>query len=1199
MDKQFGILLKVGASGLENIEQLSVGLKHAGVDTTALDARAEQLQAQLKTLNATTGSVATETKESAAADRVAAAEAAKLAQAVNALESEYRQQALAAAAAATEQLKTGTAAAASAGKQTAANAEVRGGLQLISAELQRVQNLVGLALGGSVAFGLARDLAQTADAYANLAARIELTTGKGAGFNAAFNGIFEVAKRTNSSLEETGNLFTKLAEAGKALGVSQQQALQLTETINQATQLSGASAESSKAAITQLVQGLGSGVLRGDEFNSVMEQSPRLAKALADGLGTTTGELRKLAEAGALTSESVIKSLQGQSRVLQEEFASLPPTVGRALQNLSTEWTRYVGEVDQANGVSSKAAAAIGLVANNLDQLATALKVAVEVWAAYKALGIAQTMFAEQQALRAAAIAAEQEALATTAATAAKVQKSAATRTAAVATEADTLAIVANTAATRANVVATEAGTIATKGAEAARAGVLATLGRFAGMAGLAVTGVALFGDTAVSAFKAAGTWIGQAAAKLAGYKDRGDEVLAMQKASDEAARKQAQAMAELSQQTALAAAKAQGLSAESRKLIADFDDARTKGETVAEALDKVAKGLRLDDLSGIKSAVTALDALAQQGKVTADQIGRALGDAFKGIDLGIFETQARAMFDSSEQGARRLQSVLDAIANESLKRAGTSAQELRTGFSQAASAAINDLDALNATVKKLGVNSDETKRALASSLDQALAAATTERAVKAVIERLQSMGKEGLIAGDYLREGMQKALDKIDKLTAGTVGLREAAQKAGVDFDQLSSGISKVSADGARAMADLVAQVSASGIAAERASPLLAEALNKRVQAAQTKEEIDLLRQQIDKAAVAGKLFGADLTEALVAVKTKAEQLSPAFRQAAADAKLLGVDLQGATKVSPEDGIRAFERLKASGKATAEEVQQAFINLANQQIKAANGVVPEWVKVEAELRGAVLTADNFGTVTVKSAKDAASALGNLETAADSVGNALDSASAKATNLSAQVQKTTTIAGKALVSSTRTGSAGSALPGAGLPTTVGGTVQAPPPPDNSGDWEWRVDIHGSNWQMTRAGAERRYAEDVAKKKAEAAAKAAAEAAAHDAWVKEKTALDAAAAEAQAAALAAASPTGASTSASSEKASGEISTSGAAPGPTGTAVLQVLGMYEIKFTATSGQTAAAYVPAIPDADRLRALLQEQFRQAGGG
>lgn len=194
--------------------------------------------------------------------------------------------------------------------------------------------------------------------YATLAARIKLVTGEGAAFDTAFAGVFDVATRTNTAVEQTGILFTRLAEAGKLIGVSSAEALRLTETINQAVQLSGASADSSGAAIQQLIQGLQSGVLRGDEFNSVMEQSPRLAKALADGLGVTTGELRKMAEAGALTSQTVIASLQGQSAALQAEFESLPQTVGRALQSLSNSWIQYVGEVDKATSSARELAEA-------------------------------------------------------------------------------------------------------------------------------------------------------------------------------------------------------------------------------------------------------------------------------------------------------------------------------------------------------------------------------------------------------------------------------------------------------------------------------------------------------------------------------------------------------------------------------------------------------------------------------------------------------------------------------------------------------------------------------------------------------------------------------------------------------------------------------------------------------------------------
>ena len=102
--------------------------------------------------------------------------------------------------------------------------------------------------------------------------------------HSSLEGVRQVATRTTSSLEATANLYARISQAGKDLGVTQQQALKITEAINQSIQISGGSAASAEAAITQLIQGLQSGVLRGEEFNSMMEQAPRLTTALSDSL---------------------------------------------------------------------------------------------------------------------------------------------------------------------------------------------------------------------------------------------------------------------------------------------------------------------------------------------------------------------------------------------------------------------------------------------------------------------------------------------------------------------------------------------------------------------------------------------------------------------------------------------------------------------------------------------------------------------------------------------------------------------------------------------------------------------------------------------------------------------------------------------------------------------------------------------------
>ena len=115
------------------------------------------------------------------------------------------------------------------------------------------------------------------------------------------------------------------------LGGEQQDALTITESISQALRLSGASATEAQSALLQFGQALAAGVLRGEEFNSVVENSPRLAKALADGLDVPIGRLRKMAEEGRLTAEVVVKALLSQKDTLAAEYAELPATVESGL----------------------------------------------------------------------------------------------------------------------------------------------------------------------------------------------------------------------------------------------------------------------------------------------------------------------------------------------------------------------------------------------------------------------------------------------------------------------------------------------------------------------------------------------------------------------------------------------------------------------------------------------------------------------------------------------------------------------------------------------------------------------------------------------------------------------------------------------------------------------------------------------------
>ncbi|MGD9699460.1 tape measure protein [Acinetobacter sp.] len=243
------------------------------------------------------------------------------------------------------------------------------GMSTLSRGIDVTKFAVTALTGAMAALGIGlgiRELAQAADSYTNLSARINIATSEGGNFKQAMAGVHQIALTTNSSLDATANLFAKINDTGKEMGMTQQQALDLTKTINQAIKIGGGSAQASEAAVQQFIQALQSGVLRGDEFNSIMEQAPGLTSAMAKGLGVTTSELRKMAENGELGAERVVKAIQSQASEVQKTYDKFPLTISNALQKISTQWQILIGEMDQANGSSATVANALSVIADNL-----------------------------------------------------------------------------------------------------------------------------------------------------------------------------------------------------------------------------------------------------------------------------------------------------------------------------------------------------------------------------------------------------------------------------------------------------------------------------------------------------------------------------------------------------------------------------------------------------------------------------------------------------------------------------------------------------------------------------------------------------------------------------------------------------------------------------------------------------------------
>lgn len=224
-----------------------------------------------------------------------------------------------------------------------------------------------------------QQLVRVADDYANMNAKLKLATGAQQEFNTAYQQLFRIAQQTAAPLGETVQLYARLAPGLKQLGATQAELLAVTELTGKALALSGANAGEAAASMTQFAQALGSGKLRGDEFNSLMEQAPRLMKAVADGMGQPISRLREMAEAGELSADRVVKALLSQKEVMEREFAHLPLTVGRAWQQLENQFARLVGETDAQTGSTRRLAEAIQTLADNLSGLVGTLELVVKL----------------------------------------------------------------------------------------------------------------------------------------------------------------------------------------------------------------------------------------------------------------------------------------------------------------------------------------------------------------------------------------------------------------------------------------------------------------------------------------------------------------------------------------------------------------------------------------------------------------------------------------------------------------------------------------------------------------------------------------------------------------------------------------------------------------------------------------------------
>lgn len=235
-----------------------------------------------------------------------------------------------------------------------------------------MSSLSGVAKGLLAALSV-QQVASYADAWTELNNKVANSVRTGETQAEVMQRIFDVSQETQSSLNGTATLYARLERGTRTYNTSAEDLTRLTTIINQGFAVSGATAQEAENAIIQLSQGIASGVLRGEEFNSVSEQGSRLMVALADSMGVSIGQLRAMAAQGQLTTDVVVKGLLSQGDAIGKEFANTTVSIAKGLQVAGNNVTKFFGENSTVKSFAAGFRDSVITISENLETLGTAL----------------------------------------------------------------------------------------------------------------------------------------------------------------------------------------------------------------------------------------------------------------------------------------------------------------------------------------------------------------------------------------------------------------------------------------------------------------------------------------------------------------------------------------------------------------------------------------------------------------------------------------------------------------------------------------------------------------------------------------------------------------------------------------------------------------------------------------------------------
>lgn len=790
--------------------------------------------------------------------------------------------------------------------------------------------LTALGIGAS-----AKEIAATADEYKNLSGRLTVAIGEHGNLQKAMDDVKNVAIATSANLVATGDLYARLTKIGQEMKWPQEQALALTKTINEAVSVAGGSAASNEAAITQLNQALVSGVLRGEEFNSIMEQSPRLAQALADGLGVTTGKLREMAGEGKLTTEVVTKAILSQSEQINEEFNKFPATIGAAIENLKTSWTVYIGEADAATEASTKVAGALKFVSENLDTLVGVLTTAAQAFVVYKSLGMAAVLLEKANSAKVASVAITQETTAVIANTQAQIANANTSKAAALAKSQLTTATNANTVANTASTTSLGRVSTAASGLKSNLVVLLSRLGAY----GAAAAGVVVASDLIVDGFKKTDQWLQKQSvdfvdwviSRTTGTKSLADQERDFIKAEEESRKKQeasAEAKRKNTELTNALKNASLGLNEVSKATIAEFDKQVKAGAEVSKALNEVAESFNFDTTTGISNGITALLALQEQGKASSEEIRKALTGILKGEDLVEFQGKLAAIPINIEK----------------------------------------QLDEVNNKIKAKELELEEWKRNNQNASMKDFLAANEK--YKTEIEALKT--EASTLHAQYANIAKSSAMVHTSILDA-------AILQTGLSYEQLSGKSSEAFTSAINAVKTLEKNLNELAISGVDTGAALTASLINAINTTQTRIELDYAKNKLIELEKQGLITGEQVALGLTKIEEKAKQLPAALNPVQAAFAALGIQTKDQLNDAAESAKRNFNVVSNSGQATADAIKQAYTVMLNAVAATGNKAEIAAVQAEAAAHGLRAEIDETGKTSVTS-------MNEVEKAVDRVG---------------------------------------------------------------------------------------------------------------------------------------------------------------------------------------------------------------------